>query len=1102
MIYPLEVRISNIVAKSCEKSAFNICKIHMVMKYCLEYFKFQLSGNCTSIGLRPGVKWWIVLGILLLGPLEVYAQYSVQGVVKDITGAGVPYVNVVVQSNHATTMTDEQGHYVISVPSTEDTLVFMRLNYEQRKVALQGRSTVDVTMAARPQSLNEVVVTGYGTQQKKDIIGSISVVDVNKMQSQPTVSVDRALQGMASGVNVVSSGVPGEASQISIRGMTSFGDNSPLVIVDGIERSLVEIDPSDIESIQVLKDAGAAAIYGVRGANGVIVVTTKKGKAGPPVISYDGSFGVTYPLPGNVWDLMNSTDYMKVYNIAFPGNELFANGLPDYTYRGPGGAGVGMEGDPAVDPSLYFYQEKNTGKNYIIQKVNKGREDWFHDLFKKAVTQNHNISASGGTENARYFFGLGYTDQGGTLYKTYYKRYTARINSDFSINKHIKIGENASIYFKQAPGFGDQSEFGLLSDTYKMMPIVPLRDIMGNWAGTYGGPSLGTFHNPVAVQDRNVSKDVSNIWNISGNVYAEVSFLKHFKARSSIGVNYTNAYSKNFTPTSTEDVQASTKDNSLSITSTYYSTMTFTNTLQYNQQFGKHDLNLLVGSEAIKYISRSVNGSSDAFYAEDVNYLDLDNGTLNINNSSSDAATALASLFGRLDYSYHDRYLLGLTLRRDGSSKFGPENRYGVFPSLSVGWRVSNEPFMQGIAWVNDLKIRGSYGILGSQNNVSADNAYSLFGASVSSTYYDITGSSTSSVQGFSETRIGNLATGWEKDIVTNVGFDATLFNYKLDISASYYKKAVKGLLFTESLPAVILGGAAAPTINIGDIKNNGLDITFNYHDRINEDWSFNAGLNLTSYKNEIVYIPDPGYFFSGSLQGFGSIARNEVGHPISSFYGYKIVGLFNSDEDVAASPTQTAAAPGRFKYQDTDGDGRITTSDEVFLGSPNPDFTYGLTLGINYKNFDFSAIFYGSQGNKIYNTTLDYLDFMQYYFGAKSNRLKKAWTPDNTHTTVPKIEAVSSFSTNTVSNSYFVKDGSYLMLKSLVLGYSLRPALLKRVGVDKFRLYLQGANLFTLTKYSGLDPELTGSSSDFGIDYGIYPSNEMNIIVGVQLTF
>ena len=449
--------------------------------------------------------------------------------------------------------------------------------------------------------------------------------------------------------------------------MTSFGNTDPLVIVDGIEQSLNNISSNDIESIQVLKDAGSASIYGVRGANGVIVVTTKKGKAGAPVLSYEGYWGMQYPKRGNPCDVLSSENYMKMYNIANPGNELFRDGMPDYTYRGPSGAGAVMEGDPAIDQALYFYEPKNNGNNYIIQEVNKTNDGgfWFRNAFKKAPTMSHSLTASGGSEKSKYLFSLGYLNQQGTAVESYLKRYSARVNTEYNLNKWLRIGENANIIYKEVPSV---DEWTMLNAAFRMNPLVPLKDIMGNWAGTFGGPDLGVIGQPVANAIRQTEKDLNYQWFIIGNTYAEVTPLKGLTARTSIGYNINTKYNQDFTPTETENIEKNNQDNSLILTSGYASTMTFTNTLTYNKLFGKNDLKVMLGSEAIRFIMRSNSGGSERFFSENFNFLVLGNGTMNITNRSSISENRLFSLFGRVDYSFGDKYLMAVTIRRDGSS--------------------------------------------------------------------------------------------------------------------------------------------------------------------------------------------------------------------------------------------------------------------------------------------------------------------------------------------------------------------------------------------------------------------------------------------------
>jgi TonB-linked SusC/RagA family outer membrane protein len=1048
-------------------------------------------------------RWLLIIAILAQLPSTSFAQNVISGtVVSQADGSPLPGVNVVIKNTTIGTATDVDGKYTISAPA-DATLIFSFIGFTTTEVSVGGRSVIDVALTGDTKTLDEVVVTGYSTTRKKDITGAVAIVDVDNLQKVPSPSAEQALQGRAPGVNVTRSGVPGAGAKIFIRGVTNFSNTDPLVIVDGIQQDLNNISPQDIESIQVLKDAGSAAIYGVRGANGVILVTTKKGKTGAPVINYSGSYRMTYPLSGNPFNLANPQEYVQIYNQAFPGNDRFPDGLKDYMYRGPGGAGFANAGDPEVDPALYFYESPNSGRNYIIQEVNKQGTDWFHHLFKKAATHEQNINISGGTDKSKYMVALGYIDQKGTLLNTYLKRYSGRVNTSFTLADNIRIGENLNVIFREAPSFDENTDFGGITEVIKQQPFVPLKDIMGNWGGTFGGPNLGDGQNPVAVQSRNIPKDINNDWYVIGNVYAEVDFLKHFTARTSLGYRIQNYYDQNFNTTQVENVQGNNSFNSLSVGAGYSSQQTFTNVLTYENNFGKHHVKVLAGSEAIETLSRGVSGSRQNFFSEDFNFLILGNGTEALSNSSSISQNSLFSVFGRLDYTFNDRYLVGFTLRRDGSSVFGPDQRYGVFPSISAAWRISEESFMQNLSWLDDLKIRGSWGVLGSQNNVSAVNAYSLYGSGMTTTYYDITGSSNSIVQGFAVNRIGNTATGWEENVVSNVGFDMAMFNGRVELSAEYYKKAINGLLFTEPLPAVIIGGATAPSVNIGDIQNTGLDAAVKYRGDIGK-FRYSAGANITTYKNEVVDIPDPGYFQSGSHQGVGAMVLNEEGHPVSSFYGYKIIGLFNSQDEVDNAPTQTAAAPGRFRYADLNNDGVIDSEDRTHLGDPNPKFTYGINLNLAYGNFDLSAFLFGSAGNEIFNLTKAYTHFMSFYPTTNvSKDLLNAWTPENTNTNIPKVESQGGFSTTSVPNSFYVENGSFLKMRSLALGYTVPKVFLQKYKINNLRVYAQAENLFTITKYSGLDPEIIGgSTSALGIDRGAYPNNEKGLIFGLNLTF
>lgn len=1019
---------------------------------------------------------------------------NISGRVVDVSGRPLPGVTVVVKGTTKGSVTDTDGKYTLTGVPGDAMLQFSFVGMTTEEIPAGGKTIIDVTLSENIERIDEVLVTGYSTQKKKDITGSVGVVDVSAIQSIPTGSAIQAIQGQVSGVNVVTSGEPGAGSNIFVRGISTFGNTQPLVLIDGVEGNLDAVNPNDVESMQVLKDAGAAAIYGVRGSNGVIVVTTRKGKLGEPVVTYSGYVGKQLPLSGNPYNIMNSEEYFKVQKVRYPNDALYAgSSMPDFTYGSTNVRGFANAGDPAVDPARYRLDRENHFNDYFIIPVDKSGTNWFQEIFRPAVMQQHNLSVSGASDKFNYMFSLNYVNQEGTLIKTFDKRYSIRVNTQYKIREGIRIGENMYVYYNQNPGLESRNTHtNAIAQTYRQDPTVPVYDIAGNFTGTRGITAVQgqSQQNPVAKMMRTANNRGNN-WNITGNVYAEVDFLHDFTLRSSIGGSTSYRYGVGYYFNRYEDRQEFAGKNRLTESSSYNSNIISTTTLKYSKIVGIHNLNIIGGIEANKYMGRNMSGASADFFSDDFNYLVLDNGSADITTSSYAYHNNLFSIFGRLDYVIDDKYLIAATLRRDGSSRFGKEARYGIFPSASLGWRISNEKFLKNVSWLSDLKVRASYGKLGSQNNIDPDNAFSLFGSFNRSSTYAIDGSNTSAQQGFKQSRIGNESTGWEEDIISNAGFDAGFFDNKLTISAEYYKKSIEGLLFAIPLPATA-GTATPPAVNIGDIQNKGVDLSLTYRGNIGSDLTFKVTTNVTTYKNLVKSIPDPGYF--DVTTGPVTVVRNQVGHPVSSFFGYDIAGIFQSADEVATSPTQQFAAPGRFKYRDISGpegvpDGKITSDDRTFLGDPNPDFTYGLNLNLGFKQFEFSAMFYGSQGNEAYNGTK-----------LKTNKMwLNAWTTENTDTNIPKNEAIEAQLT---PNSFPIEDASYLKLKSVILGYTLKPLVTKKAGIDKVKLYVQATNLFQITNYSGLDPELPGNSSNFGLEFGNYPNNQRSFILGVDVTF
>jgi len=1010
-------------------------------------------------------------------------------------------------------VTDVNGDFTLTL-SPGNVLVVSYIGYQTQEVTVKGSEFLTIQLQPANSTLNEVVVTGYTSQRKKDIAGAVAVVDLTSAKKIPASSSDQILQGQAAGVTVVTRGAPGAGSAVFIRGISNFGNSSPLFVIDGVQgNSMSDVNPNDIESIQVLKDAGAAAIYGVSGGNGVVVITTKRGKAGKTAFSYDGYYGSQVPKGGNVFNELSPQGMSQLayyVNDLTVAKALYPDGpgtVPVYGFQGPHSAGVGGAN---FDISQYHFDPGNPKYDFLIQKFNQQGTDWFHEIFKPAPIQYHTISASGANDKNNYFLSVGYLDQQGTEINTYQKRYETRINTTFSLNDHIRIGENAFMFYKVLPtnGFYNQSEGDPLSFAYRMMPQIPVYDIAGNYGGTYDGPGgepLGNSANPVAVLNQ-YKNQFFKTWNMQGNIFAEVDFLKHFTARTSIGGNMSNQYSYGFNTNPYEDYEGHLNVNSVYENSQYYSNYNWSNTVLYKQVFGKHSISLLGGYEAREFTGRYVGGNGTNLFSVDPAYASLSNATQNITNySGANQPNSTVSLFSRLDYIYNDKYILGATIRRDGFSAFYTGRQYGNFPSVSLAWRISQEDFLKSVSWLNDLKLRASYGIAGNNANVPGANAYSAYNSSFGNGYYAI-GGTNATTQGFYNSSIGNQKTSWEQDKTLNFGIDATLFNH-LDLNLEYYKKSISGLLFPLQLPSTV-GGASSPWVNVGDVQNNGLDFAATYHG-VAGDFRFNIGANITAYKNKITALP--GNYFDDVYSRVNPIVREQVGHAIGEFYGYKVTGFYSpADIANAAVPKYAGAVVGSFKYADVNGDGVVNDADRTFIGNPNANFTYGVNLNGTYKNFDFSMVLYGSQGNKDFHYTKYFTDFYGSFQGGKSkDALYSSYgAPGVTNPKLPVETDNNSMGTTEIS-SFYVEDGSFLKCRVAQLGYAFQPSILKSIGITKLHVYVQATNLFTITKYTGLDPELppgvgsgTNGQNAFGVDMGNYPNNQRQYILGVNMSF
>jgi TonB-linked SusC/RagA family outer membrane protein len=1064
-------------------------------------------------------------------------QRSVTGRVTDANNQPVSGASVVVRGTTIGTSTDAQGRFTISVPANATTLTISYVGFDTKDVSISGQQDVAVSLAGSQSAMNEVVVVGYTSQRRRDVTGAVTSVNVSDLKSVPAADATSQLQGRASGVTVIQNGVPGAGANVRIRGLGSFNNNNPLYVIDGVQAGNINgLNPNDIESFQVLKDAASASIYGVRGSNGVIVITTKKGKRGNVGVSYDMYYGSQNP--GDGFDLLNAQEEAELFFLARKNSGLattgsvFGNGstpvLPDYIfYSGAANNGVPiMAGNPGVDPSKYNLDYNLLGdpsySPYIIVPTSKGGTNWYNEVTRNAPIQSHNLTVSGGGENSRILLSLNYFNQQAITNYQFYKRYTARMNSEFTILKNIRIGENLQVYSSEANvprngTDGDQNnnqEASIIAQTFRPMSIIPVYTIRpGDFAGTAGGWGYGTWgnaKNPVAQLYRNRNNRNNNV-NFLGNVYAEVDFLRHFTARTSFGgiVNVNNRYEYPFIEYEHVENNANTTYNERFVRNNNW---IWTNQLTYKNTFGDHNITVLAGEEAQKGDGRQIIGAATTLFTYNyLPFINLGNGTTqNLGGSSSFAPVTTVSYFAKADYSFKGKYLLSALVRRDGSSKFLPDYRWGTFPAFSLGYRISDESFMKDMSWLTELKIRGSWGKMGNEAAVSAGNAFTTFSSNRQSSWYDIGGTQNAPQEGFFLNFNANPIGTWEKNTTSNIGFDATIFK-STDIVFDFYKRKTEDLLYNPTR-AGIYGSATVPFENVGSMENHGIDVMVTNRANISKDVRLNTTLTFTTYSNKITGITEDGqkYFDFNSMANEanrigGNITRNFLGSPLNTFYGYKVVGLFQSAADVSSSPTQDGAAPGRFKYADINGDKKIDADDRTIIGNPNPDFTYGINLGVEAKGFDVTAFFYGVQGKDAFNLTRWWTDFSSGFPGGRSKRaLYESWLPDGSrpNATTPIQETTAGTSSSGVVNSYYVENASYFRMRNLQIGYTLPASLTNKVRISRARIYVQATNLFTITKYTGLDPDIiSGDDRAASIDIGAYPTVRQ-FTVGANINF
>ena len=1070
----------------------------------------QSFWSSPSLGLRTA---WLSLALIMgMSGTALSQQLNVSGTVRNAAGTPLTGVLVRVEGTDTRVVSTTNGRYVVTAPAT-GTLVFTLVGQRPAREAVGGRTRIDVTMT-QISYLEEVVVTAYTEQRRGDITGAVSSINIDAAQRPTSASVLQRLDAVP-GITVASSGSPGSRSTVRIRGISSFQNNDPLYVIDGVpvQDSYINfINPNDISSIQVLKDASSASIYGSRASNGVILIeTTKRGITGPPRVVASVRTGYSSPVNGyNKMLINNSLDYFKVEKLSYENaglpvpTNIFGDPsnptVPKYTYAGPGTfTGTDAYGRPTgVDESKYAYP------NNLIQLGSQGT-DWWNAVFGKAGrVADYNMSVTGAGEANAYGVSFNFFNQDGTAAYNNFKRANVRVNSSFNRSK-FQVGENIAVsgerHFGGLPD--DQGgETGLIGKNILSQPVVAIYDAAGNFESGKA-VSLGNNTNPLKVAYEGRDNIAANN-RVFGNVFSALTVNPYILVRSSLGFSANEGSFHGYNAPTPENKEASF-GNGINESQNNSVDWTWSNTAKLNRQFNQNGFNLLLGQEASHSQFRGINGGLSNLLSTDLNarYIQDALGDATTKSVSSfGGESALLSFFGKADWNFADKYIASATVRRDGSSRFGPNNQYGTFPAFGLGWRISKEKFLENNHVISDAMLRFAKGTTGNQS-IPSGRTVNQFGGSNGDTYYDITGSNTSVVSGYRQTSLGNPDVKWEQNKSTNFGADLALFDNALNVVVDLYTRRTDGLLFAPAIPGTA-GIAAPPIVNIGSMSNKGYDISVG-HQGVN----WNATLTGTHYNNKIESIDGTQTFFYGPVGNrVGNISINQIGSPIGSFYGLQANGYFKDAADVAASAKQAGAAPGRIKFADTNGDGKIDDKDRVIIGNPHPKFTGGLDLGYRRGNFDLNGTLFGSFGNKIFDSQKDFYVFQDFSTNVRNDLIENSWkSAADVNAKYPRIDVSDTYSK--AISSYYVEDGSYVRLRNVQLGYNV-PASMSTF-LSATRVYVQAENLFTRTKYTGLDPSLPAGSfgssvgdirdQGLGVDRGVYPSSR-TISVGLTTSF
>lgn len=988
---------------------------------------------------------FILSALLFLLHANAFAQSIVSGTITDKTGTLLG-VGVQVKGTKISTVTGADGKYSIKLANAAtDILVFSYIGYTKQEVPVNGRSTVNVTLQEQSADLNEVVVVGYGTQRKSDLTGAISVVKAADVKKRQATTVAESLQGLATGIKVRGGGQPGSEAQIQIRGMKNLSSSSPLYVIDGLVTTANrDFNPADIESIQILKDASAAAIYGSRAANGVIIITTKKGVAGPMQISFSAKNTVqTIPR----YDLAQTDEFAKINYMAYDN------------------AGIAR-------------QQLNLNNN----------TDWQDVAYQTGLVQDYNVNFSGGSNDGTYYVSTGYFKNKGAVISTGFDRYNFRVNTK-STKGIFTIGENIAVSNAKS----DEMSGNPVVDVFRMLPTIPLYDAANPGGFGYGNEnSARTFGtNPLAIASL---EDRSNEnLRIKGNLFAELQLLKSLKYRASLGYETSRDHYSYLRKAGSWTLNQPIDPAILSENRAESTTIIIENTLNFNKTLGEHTLNVVAGQSYQKDRYAQISGTKRNILANPGGgYYDV----LDQGNEPQVAGfrnrTDLISYFGRLEYNYNDKYLVNGVIRTDGVSRFGPDYKFGTFPSVSAAWRISKEDFFRS-SWINDLKLRANYGTLGSSNIGPYDYIATI------NTFSTVPFGPTQAIQqGATQVKLVNNDLKWEQVTQQNYGFDASFLQNKLTVTAEYFISKTKDVLIQYPLLLSTGNDGGNPYVNGATLGNRGFELTATYQNNTKE-FKYNATVNLTTLKNKVI---DLGY---GKNRTFVGNTVTEIGQPIGMWYVLETDGLFQSAAEVAdyknaaGTVIQPSAKPGDIRFKDNNGDGTITNDDKVVVGSPWAKYEIGLNIGASYKGFEFTMDWFGSFGAKVFNGPRSVMD----NFSDNSNYRAgvQPWTPENTNTTVPRAFYGSTINARGDTDRW-LENGSFARMKYIGITYNIPQRLLTKIGFNSAQVTLSGQNLLTITKYTGLDPEFNNSSVfEKGYDFGAFP-NLKTVSLGLQFGF